>query len=177
MSLIYCASCEGKCSSELDKCPHCGHPIKAQQESSSSNEEQTLFIMKPKMFRDKPLTFLFGVILLIYSIFGITDSIIYIIITGITVIVMLWWWLKCVTTELKVSNKIAILKHGIIAKHTSELRHNDIKNIIVNQSFQQRIFGVGTISLSSAGQSDLEIVISGIKKPQEVVKQIRALQC
>tara|TARA_Y100000031_G_C8109641_1_gene332833 strand:- start:53 stop:541 length:489 start_codon:yes stop_codon:yes gene_type:complete len=162
MSLIYCANCEGKCSSDIENCPHCGHPIKAQKEVSS-NEEKHLFTKQPAMWRDQPITFILLILLAIPTF-------------GITALVLLWWWLKCITTQLIVTTKIATLKTGIIAKHTSEIRHSDIKNTIVNQSIQQRIFGVGSIALSSAGQSDLEIIISGIKKPQEVVKQLRALQ-
>ncbi|MBN1437508.1 MAG: hypothetical protein JW936_10585 [Sedimentisphaerales bacterium] len=27
MGIIYCANCEGKCSDQINNCPHCGHPI------------------------------------------------------------------------------------------------------------------------------------------------------
>jgi uncharacterized membrane protein YdbT with pleckstrin-like domain len=128
-----------------------------------STEEKQLFKEKPAMFRDKPLTFI-----ILVGLSFITF--------GLTFVILIYWWLKCFTTQLIVTTKIITLRSGIVSKNTTEIKHSDVRNLQVKQSMEQRIFGVGKISISSAGQSDMEIVISGIRKPQQVVKQLRELQ-
>ena len=41
---------------------------------------------------------------------------------------------------------------------------SDVRNIRTNQSFFQRIFGVGKIIISSAATGGVEIKVKGIKK-------------
>jgi len=73
---------------------------------------------------------------------------------------------------LTVTDKRTILRKGILSKYTNEVFHSSVRNIEINQSIMQRIFGVGDISVaSSSGQPDLEIVVHGIPDP-ETVKQL-----
>jgi hypothetical protein len=39
---------------------------------------------------------------------------------------------------------------------------------MVNQSFLQRLFKVGTIGISSAGQSGVEIGVDGLSNPDQI---------
>jgi uncharacterized membrane protein YdbT with pleckstrin-like domain len=50
--------------------------------------------------------------------------------------------------------------------------HSNVRNVQVGQNVFQRIFGVGKIGISSAGQSGVEIEVSGIRNPQKVSKLI-----
>ncbi len=42
------------------------------------------------------------------------------------------------------------------------------RNVQVYQTFSQRLFGTGTISIASAGSGEAEIVVSGIRDPAKV---------
>lgn len=42
------------------------------------------------------------------------------------------------------------------------------RNVQVYQTFSQRLFGTGTISIASAGSGEAEIVVSGIRDPGKV---------
>ncbi|MCH9022259.1 MAG: PH domain-containing protein [Planctomycetes bacterium] len=124
----------------------------------TQSAEKTLFKGNPTMFRSSPVWFT----LLLISMVGIP--------------VLVVWWIRCKCSSLEVTTRRAIMRTGILAKTTNEVRHQDIRNIIVNQTFQQRIFGTGDLQISSAGQSDIEIEISGLKGPQKVADLIRSRQ-
>jgi uncharacterized membrane protein YdbT with pleckstrin-like domain len=81
-------------------------------------------------------------------------------------------WVVSRKTSLTISNKRSILRVGILARNTNEILHSHVQNVQVKQSFKDRILGVGTICISSAGQSDVEIVIGGISRPSLVVECI-----
>jgi uncharacterized membrane protein YdbT with pleckstrin-like domain len=55
-----------------------------------------------------------------------------------------------------------------LSKSVTEVWHQDIRNVQLNQSFFQRIFDVGSIGISSAGQSGLEISVTGMPNPDQV---------
>jgi hypothetical protein len=44
----------------------------------------------------------------------------------------------------------------------------DVRNIEIDQSVFQRMFGVGSIGIASAGQSGIEIQFAGIRDPDGV---------
>ena len=83
-------------------------------------------------------------------------------------IILLYWWLVCKSTKLTITNKKTTLRIGLISKHTNEVYHSDVRNIKVSQGPLQRMLGVGKIGISSAGQSDFEIEVGGIRNPEEV---------
>ena len=75
------------------------------------------------------------------------------------------WYLKVKGSTLIVTNVRSTYRTGILAKKTNEVRHKDVRNIQVKQSALQRIFNVGTVAISSAGQSNVEILATGIPGP------------
>ena len=106
------------------------------------------------MFRNHPFGFI--LCLLLVATFGLG------------LLIFLVWWLRCLGTTLIVTDQKTTLRTGILAKNLNEVYHSDVRSIQVNQSFFQRIFGVGSIGLSSAGQSSVEIVADGIPGPGHV---------
>jgi uncharacterized membrane protein YdbT with pleckstrin-like domain len=84
------------------------------------------------------------------------------------IMILFVWWLKCKAMELTVTNRRTELRKGILSKSTSEVWHSNVRNIQIDQSFFQRVFGVGTIGISSAGQSGIEIQVAGLRDPEQV---------
>ena len=113
------------------------------------------------MFRNRPILFIFFCVLILF---------------GPGLLLLGIWYLKCRCTTLEISNKRTTLRAGILSKNTTEVRHQDIRNLAVNQNMFQRMLGVGTIALSSAGQSDMEIIVSGIRNPQKIAAAVRQYQ-
>jgi uncharacterized membrane protein YdbT with pleckstrin-like domain len=44
----------------------------------------------------------------------------------------------------------------------------DVRNVQIYQSFGQRIFGVGSVAISSAGNEGIEIQVSGLPDPDKI---------
>lgn len=153
--LIACPECSGKVSDKAKACPHCGYPVR---ELGAGGEEETLMEVSPALFERNPLMHLLvGLLCLV-------------------VVGLIWYlveWLRCRSTQLVVTTQRTILRTGILSKQTSELRHTDIRNIQVVQGAFERMLNVGTLELSSAAQSNIEIVVKGVPDPQGLATLIR----
>jgi membrane protein YdbS with pleckstrin-like domain len=66
-----------------------------------------------------------------------------------------------------------IAKVGIISRKTHEVAIRDIRSINMNQSILERLFGLGTVQIGSAGTGGVEVEFKGIKNPARVRDQIR----
>lgn len=116
-------------------------------------EEITFYEEHPSMFRNRPVEFGVNILLCV-------------IVVGF--FLFFFWWLKCKGTTLTVTSDRTRLRKGILSKSVTEVWHRDVRNVQLNQSFFQRIFGVGTIGVSSAGQNEIEIKVAGIPDPERV---------
>lgn len=116
-------------------------------------DETVLYEDHPSMFRNHPVWF---VLCLLLSL------------VGVGLIIFLVWWLQVLATKLTVTDQRTILRHGILSKYVNEVYHSDIRNVQIRQSFLQRVFDVGVISIASAGSDDAEIVVVGMSNPGKV---------
>ena len=107
----------------------------------------------PKMFRNHPIYFILTLLLCLlgvgFIIFGI-------------------WWLVCKTERLIVSEHSVELQTGLLSKLQNEVFYKDIRNVVIYQSLLDRIFNVGSIAISTAGQDGFEIKINGIENPDAI---------
>jgi len=122
--------------------------------------ESTLYEAHPSMFRNHPLYFVLSVLLIAAF--------------GVGLLILLGWWIAVLGTTLTVTDERITLRRGLLSKHTSEVFHSDVRNVQIDQTFGQRIFGVGTIGVSSSGQSGVEIQVAGIPDPQRIKDLIDA---
>jgi len=130
-------------------------------ESPSVEGERTLITGRPEMFHGQPIEFSICVAL---------------IPVGIGILLLLAWRLQNRFTTYTVTNRRTIVQTGILNRKTNEVRHIDVRNIQVNQDIFQRMFGFGSVAISSAGQSDIELTMRGVNDPQEIAATIRRYQ-
>lgn len=156
MTLIACPECTGRVSDRAHACPHCGYPVR--EEGAEGGPERTLLEVSPRLFGGNWFVHAL-MILLCFVVVGVFFYMVE--------------WLVCRGTRLVVTNRRTTLSRGILDRQTSEVRHSDVRNVRVGQSFVQRMFRVGTIEISSAGQADVEIAVKGIADPQSIAKLIR----
>lgn len=123
----------------------------------SKQEERVLYEASPAMFRNRPISFVLCCLLSVVVV-GL-------IILGI-------WYLKTRATTLTVTNEQTTLRKGLLSKYTNDVFHSNVRNIIVRQSFFQRMMGVGYVGISSSGQSGIEIEVNGIPDPERVKQLI-----
>ena len=119
-----------------------------------TESEGTLLEINPVMFRSNPVGFILSVILIAAA--------------GAGLVILAIWWLKTKAAMLTVTNKRTIQRTGLISKKTTEVLHRDVRNIQIDQSVFQRLFGVGSIGISSAGQSGIEIQFTGVRDPDGI---------
>ena len=124
-----------------------------------STQEITLTTVHPRMYRSNPLLFILLLALCL-------------VVVGIPLMAI--WMIRCRSVSLTVTNRRCIFRKGFLKNQTSEVLIQDIKNIQVNQGFTDRMLGVGELSVSSSGQSDIEIRISNIKDPQLIADLINS---
>jgi hypothetical protein len=130
---------------------------RASQPVAKPAEEKVLYHRHPSMFRNRPFLFIVFVLLIAVYFVGL--------------LLLLIWWIRDLGITLTVTDKRTTLRHGILSKSITEIWHRDVRNVLVSQSFFQRIFGVGAIGVSSAGGPGLEIQVAGMASPYKV-KQI-----
>lgn len=67
------------------------------------------------------------------------------------------------TTELAITTKRVIVKHGFIRRRTVEININKVESIQVDQEVLGRMFNFGTLVIAGAG--DPQAPIAGISSP------------
>lgn len=85
---------------------------------------------------------------------------------------VLWWWVESLSAALEVTNKRTVARRGILSRSTSEVLHDNIRNVQIEQTFWQRVWGVGSIGISSSGQDGIEIQMDRIPGPQRLQQVI-----
>ncbi|TWU14504.1 Bacterial membrane flanked domain protein [Symmachiella macrocystis] len=167
-----------------------------------ADEERTLQTLHPAMFRNHPFIYLGSVLLFALGLVGLVTflaaeanvdldvwnltnwdvlegtSLLWISLglIAVSTIIYLVWRIKVMFITLQVTTDRCIFQRGLIARSTSEVRHDDVRNLQIDQTVLQRILGVGTLAISSSGQDDFEIRAKGIPKPESVVEIIRSYQ-
>ena len=127
--------------------------MNANDEGRPEIPEKVLYESHPSMFRNQPVWFVLTVVLCL---------------VGVGLAIFAVWFIKCKGTTLTVTEDRTRLRTGLLSKSITEVWHQDIRNVQLNQTFFQRIFDVGSIGISSAGQGGLEIFVTGIPRPDHV---------
>ncbi|MEM9021548.1 MAG: PH domain-containing protein [Planctomycetota bacterium] len=152
--------------------------------------EKNVFTVNPAVYRQNPIQTL-GLVLAVVG--GLT-----LVLAYVGRIEQHWWHLALVVAggilalaglgilatrlitsrleSLTITTQRTVWARGLINRRTSEVQHDDIRNIQVQQNLLDRFVKAGTVSISSAGQDDMEIVAQGIPNPQRVLEAIRQHQ-
>ena len=152
--------------------------------------EQTVEVFRPAALRQHPvqslLLLLIGLAMLVGAVMsqtmvedravGFVLLIVALIVAWVCGVILLVRVALTRFESLTVTTQRSIWARGILNRRSSEVQHDDIRNIQVAQSFVEQVVKVGTVAISSAGQDDMEITVAGISKPQAVVELVRAYQ-
>lgn len=152
-----------------------------------SGPEQHVLKVRPAMLRARPFTFLAHLLMLgaglVGAGWGLTGQSsgwkTAVLAIGAVVVVLAAaslgvWKLKTLGAALEITNKRTVMRKGLLSRATSEVVHDNIRNVQVTQTFWQRVWKVGTLGLSSSGQDGIEIEIGDIPNPDKVREVIDA---
>jgi uncharacterized membrane protein YdbT with pleckstrin-like domain len=83
-------------------------------------------------------------------------------------------WFARLSCRYTVTSQRVISRRGLISRNISEIEIKNIRDIRVEQGVLQRVFGIGSLALSSAGRAGAEVVFEGIADPDGVKEMIRS---
>jgi len=115
----------------------------------------------PAMFRAHPFWFVLSVLLILAF--------------GIGIIILLYWYIKTRATALTVTDQDLLYERGILSKDRTSVSLKHVRSVNIAQGFINRIFGVGTIQISTAGDEP-EFTIADMPDPYVIQETITKAQ-
>ncbi|HZJ12581.1 MAG TPA: PH domain-containing protein [Methyloceanibacter sp.] len=115
----------------------------------------------PAMFRAHPFWFILFVLLIAAF--------------GLGLLILLYWYVKTRATSLTVSEHELLYEKGILSKERLAVSLRHVRSVQVNQGFINRILGVGTIEIKTAGDEP-EFTVTDLPDPHEVREAISRTQ-
>lgn len=153
----------------------------------SSADEEELLKVHPSMFRNKPVKFISWIIIGIAGLvlamtdplarYQVQNSRLICLAAGlgtalIVGIAFLLWWMKYRRVSLTITNKRTILQAGLLSRYVKDVRHADVRMIVVKQGSLQRLLGVGSIAVASAATGESDIDVGGLPHPEKIKELI-----
>lgn len=143
----------------------------------ASDEERTILVEKPVMFRNHPFAFALCVLGLISAVPQFLNEV------GMGIFTLLFWgailaiwYLSTLATSLTITTKRSIMEKGLFSKMVREVRHADVRLLEVKQGVVQRMFEVGSISIASSAHGGIEIQVSGLLQPMHIKETVDKLR-
>ena len=115
----------------------------------------------PAMFRAHP--FWFSLAVLLIAAFGVG------------IIILLYWYIKTRATALTVTDSELMYERGILSKDRTAVSLKHVRSVHITQGFVNRILGVGTIQISTAGDEP-EFTIADMPDPYVIQEAIAKAQ-
>lgn len=141
---------------------------------------RVLYQAHPSMFRNRPIWFLALTMLPAWFLARARHDMsargVAFVLVMVCGPILLVWFLRCRSTRLTIDEDTVLLRRGLLSSDLNEIHHGDVKNVRVHQSLFQRLLGVGTLGISSAGQGDIEILVEGIpgpRKARDIINRLR----
>ena len=139
------------------------------------------------MFRAHPLWFILYILLIAalgigFFILRASDSkLLYelspllIVAFGIGIIILLYWYIKTRATALTITDSELMYERGILSKDRTAISLKHVRSVNIAQGFINRILGVGTIQISTAGDEP-EFTIADLPDPHVIREAIAKAQ-
>ena len=115
----------------------------------------------PAMFRAHPFLFILSVLLIAAF--------------GVGILILIYWYIQTRATALTVTDSDLMYERGILSKERTSVSINHVRSVNVVQSFVNRILGVGTIQISTAGDEP-EFTIADMPDPHVIREAIAKAQ-
>jgi uncharacterized membrane protein YdbT with pleckstrin-like domain len=122
---------------------------------------QVMYEAHPAMFRAHPFWFILSVLLILAF--------------GVGIIILLYWYIKTRATALTVTDQELMYERGILSKDRTSVSLKHIRSVNIAQGFVNRILGVGTVQISTAGDEP-EFTIADMPDPYVIQEAITKAQ-
>jgi uncharacterized membrane protein YdbT with pleckstrin-like domain len=115
----------------------------------------------PAMFRAHPFWFIFSVLLIAAL--------------GLGILILLYWYIKTRATALTITQNEIMYEKGILSKDRTSVSLRHVRAVRVTQRFINRILGVGTVEISTAGDEP-EFEVRDMPDPHQIREAISRAQ-
>ncbi len=122
---------------------------------------QVVYEAHPAMFRAHPFWFILSVLLILAF--------------GVGIIILLYWYIKTRATALTVTDQELMYERGILSKDRTSVSLKHIRSVNIAQGFVNRVMGVGTVQISTAGDEP-EFTIRDMPDPYVIQEAITKAQ-
>jgi hypothetical protein len=155
MALINCPECGKQVSTEAQTCPACGYPIaeKLAQVPAATSAGSPLPAAKTQVLAEIRPSW-WGFFWHLFFFWLIIPPIIA--------------YLRRASTVLRIYPARVTLERGLMSKSYQDFNPRDIRSIDIDQSFFQRLVGVGNLTLSTAATVDAAEELRAIPDPKGV---------
>ena len=189
MALIKCPDCGRDVSTAATACPQCGRPMAAVAAPAAqpvpAGPEQKLWHGTPSwllLFGRILRAFLIVVVLLLVYYFGYQFLAPYGTIVWIVVAVIVLWQVSSIvlafarikTTIYTVTNQRVMIETGLTTKKVEDIDLRYIDDTQFDQSFVNRLLGIGNVTIVSSDKTVPVYTLHGIPDPRGVRELIRA---
>lgn len=122
---------------------------------------QVIYEAHPAMFRAHPFWFVFCVLLIAAF--------------GLGILILLYWYIKTRATALTVTDHEIMYERGILSKDRTAVSLKHVRAVHVTQGFVNRLLGVGTVQISTAGDEP-EFTVADLPDPHVIREAIAKAQ-
>ena len=122
---------------------------------------QVIYEAHPAMFRAHPFWFMLCCLLILAF--------------GIGIVILLYWYIKTRATALTVTDHEIMYERGRLSKDRTAVSLKHVRAVHVTQGFINRILGVGTVQISTAGDEP-EFTIADMPDPYVIQEAITKAQ-
>ena len=81
---------------------------------------------------------------------------------------VIWWLFVTKGRAIEITNKRTTERRGLLSRASVEVLHDHVRNINVDQSFYERVVGIGTVGIASSGQAGIEIQMRDLPGPDRI---------
>jgi len=195
MPVITCPDCGRDVSTLAAACPHCGRPMSpttfAAPVAAAPAAEETLWRGSPswRVLIGKVVMMVLTAIVIPFAAAFVASHTADLDMSG--KITKLGWWvaallvliqivgfllamLRLQSTLYTVSNQRILIEQGILSKSVSEIDLRSLDDTQFFQSFNDRLLGIGNVTLVSSDKALPVTMLHGIHNPRNVRETIRA---
>jgi uncharacterized membrane protein YdbT with pleckstrin-like domain len=85
----------------------------------------------------------------------------------------LWKHILLRSRQYEITTERILIRSGLLSKRTEEIELYRVKDYVLTEPFWQRLFGVGTIEISTHDESTPKVLVEAIRNARSVVEEVR----
>ncbi|MGH3024568.1 MAG: PH domain-containing protein [Gaiellaceae bacterium] len=112
---------------------------------------------------------LLAVVVLVAGLWtGVGAGISLLLALAVVVVTLAWGLLETIRWKYTITNRRVFVRHGLITVNEQTARLERVQDLLLRQSLFDRLFGVGTLEIDTAGSEGGALEFKALRSPAEV---------